>query len=120
MRYFAGWAIAGTLLLTAWTGDMEGPRVAEVARIFLWPELQTAADYRSQMQDAGLAIVLEQDLSAQVIRTWEICRRRTRLAAPLRPFVSADKREFADGIEVILEAYRSGELRYSLLVGRKE
>lgn len=123
-RYFhnaaAALAPGGMLLLAAWTGDMESPRVAEVARIFLCPELQTAADYRSQMQDARFSIVLEQDLSSQVVRTWEICRRRTRLAAPVRLFVSADKREFADGIDVILEAYRAGDLRYSLLIGRKD
>ena len=122
-RYFRNAASAlapqGTLLLAAWTGNMRSPRVAEVARIFLCPELQTADEYRRQMQDAGLSIAAEQDLSCQVSRTWEICRWRTRLAAPIKLFVSADKREFVRGIDVILDGYRAGDLRYSLLIGRK-
>jgi tocopherol O-methyltransferase len=109
----------GRLLVAAWTGDMRSQAVREVARLFLCPSLQDCASYVAQISLAGLSLVIADDWTAQVTRTWEICRARAtagRLAAWALP---ATIRDFVLGIDVILRAYRSGELRYSVIVAEK-
>src|SRR5262245_55211831 len=66
----------GRLLVAAWTGGMRSRAVSEVARLFLCPSLQTHASYAEQVSAAGLSLVATEDLTPQVTRTWEICRRR--------------------------------------------
>lgn len=109
----------GRLLLAAWTGTMEHPRIRAVADAFLCPELWAAADYARAMENAGLKVRHCEDLTAKVMRTWEICRQRRRSASPLLILAPCHVREFAAGIEIILEAYRSGELGYAVMVGEK-
>jgi tocopherol O-methyltransferase len=109
----------GVLLLTAWTGSMERPQVREVARAFLCPGLQTAEEYAAQMAAAGLRLRTQETLTSQVTRTWEICLQRAQLAGPVVSLLPRAAREFVGGIPVILEAYRSGVLDYSVLVAEK-
>jgi tocopherol O-methyltransferase len=122
-RYFCNAASAlqsgGRLLVAAWTGSMERERVRAVARDFLCPALQTATEYQAQIEAAGLRLLACQDLTARVVRTWEICRRRARMAAPLAPLLPAMASDFLRAIDVILEAYRSGELTYTVLAAEK-
>ncbi|HEX3354919.1 MAG TPA: class I SAM-dependent methyltransferase [Terriglobales bacterium] len=122
-RYFSGAAKAlrteGKLLLAAWTGGMEQARVREVARAFLCSELWTASKYRSAIESAGLEVARCEDLSNQVIRTWEICRHRARSAAAVVKLLPRAAREFVEGIDVILDAFRSGDLTYTVLVAQK-
>jgi tocopherol O-methyltransferase len=122
-RYFHRAAAAlrpgGRLLVAAWTGSMASPQVRDVARDFLCPSLQTPAEYRAQMEAAGLRLVTEHDLTAGVVRTWELCRQRARLAAPLAPLLPRMVGEFVRAIDVILGAYRSGELTYTVLAAEK-
>jgi tocopherol O-methyltransferase len=109
----------GRLLLAAWTGAMESGRVREVARRFLCPVLWSAEQYRPAIERAGMEIVHCQDLTASVMHTWEICQQRAvtkPLAVKLLPRAA---REFVEGIPVILNAYRSGELSYTLLTAQK-
>jgi len=109
----------GRLLLAAWTGDMRNLAVREVASLFLCPELQSYTRYAEQISAAGLRLVVAEDLTEQVIRTWEICRHRAtagRLAAWALP---AGIRAFVAGIDAILAAYRSRELTYSVLLAEK-
>ena len=47
----------GVLMVAAWTGSMEHELIREIARVFLCPELQTAADYAGQMEAAGLNVI---------------------------------------------------------------
>jgi len=109
----------GKLLLAAWTGSMQNPRVVAVANAFLCPTLQTADTYERQMQCAGLRIRGREEITEQVIRTWEICLERSRKLRALFGIFPRGVREFVRGISTILEAYRSGDLTYSVIVAEK-
>jgi len=109
----------GQLLLAAWTGSMDRPRVREVARAFLCPELWTAEQYEGSVQSTGMILTRREDPTAQVVRTWEICQERARAARSVVKLLPRAAREFIDGIDIILDAYRSGDLTYTVLVARK-
>jgi tocopherol O-methyltransferase len=117
--------VAGTLreggqsLVAAWTGSMENLRVCEVARAFLCPELWTGQQYRAAIEATGMRISNCEDLTAKVIRTWEICQQHARRTAPVVKLLPRAAREFVEGIEIILDAYRSGDLTYTVITARK-
>ncbi len=122
-RYFANVTRTlrpgGQLLLAAWTGSMECSRVREVARAFLCPELWTPEQYQSAVESAGMRITRREDLSAKVVRTWEICSDRAQSAAPIVKLLPRAAREFVEGVDIILDAYRSGDLTYTVIVGER-
>jgi tocopherol O-methyltransferase len=105
----------GKLLLAAWTGSMHKPKVAEVARAFLCPELWTREQYELAIESADLNVTYGEDLSANVMRTWEICRDRVAMAKPVLKLMPHAVQEFAAGMDLILEAYRSGNLTYTVI-----
>jgi cyclopropane fatty-acyl-phospholipid synthase-like methyltransferase len=110
----------GQLLLAAWTGSMDRPRVREVARAFLCPELWTAQQYRSAIVSAGMEVTHCEEATAKVVRTWEICQERARAAGPvIKKLLPRAAREFVEGLDIILDAYRSGDLTYTVLTARK-
>jgi cyclopropane fatty-acyl-phospholipid synthase-like methyltransferase len=109
----------GRLLLAAWTGPMDRPRVREVARAFLCPELWTAERYRMAIDSCDMKVVRCEDLTAQVIRTWEICRKHAQLAGPIIRLLPQSAREFVEGVDIILDAYRSGDLTYTAIVAER-
>ena len=106
-------------MLTAWTGSMQNSRVRSVANTFLCPSLQTAEDYRQQLKRAGLKIRAYEEITGRVMRTWEICFERARKLRALVRILPREVREFVHGINTILEAYRSGDLTYSVMVAQK-
>jgi tocopherol O-methyltransferase len=110
----------GKLLLTAWTGSMADSRVSAVARSFLCPHLWTAEQYRTAIEATGMVVEHGEDLTSHIVRTWEICRNHVRLAGPAVQLLPRAARLFVDGIEMILEAYQSGALGYSVLVAKKQ
>jgi tocopherol O-methyltransferase len=118
-RYFANVSRTlrpgGQLLLAAWTGSMDRSRVREVARAFLCPELWTAEQYTSAVESAGMRVRSCEDLSRKVVRTWELCQQQARSAAPIVKLLPRAAREFVEGVDIILDAYRSGDLTYTVL-----
>jgi tocopherol O-methyltransferase len=109
----------GRLLLAAWTGSMDRPRVREVARAFLCPELWTAEQYCAAVRLAGMGVKHCDDVTGKVVRTWEICQDRARAASIAVKLLPRAVREFVEGIDIILDAYRSGDLSYTVLVAEK-
>ena len=109
----------GSLLIAAWTGAMQHARVRAVADAFLCPELHSADAYAAHMEAAGLALRIREDLTPQVLRTWEICRGHARAAQSVVRLLPRAVREFIAGIDVILDAYCSGDLTYTVLVADK-
>jgi cyclopropane fatty-acyl-phospholipid synthase-like methyltransferase len=122
-RYFANAAHTlrplGQLLLAAWTGSMDRPRVSEVARVFLCPELWTAQQYHVAIESAGMQVTHCEDLTGKIVRTWEICRERAQSARVAVKLLPRAAQEFVEGIDIILDAYRSGDLTYTLLIAEK-
>ncbi|MGH9579842.1 MAG: SAM-dependent methyltransferase [Terriglobales bacterium] len=110
----------GRLLLAAWTGSMDRPRVRAVADAFLCTSLIPAKEYAALISAAGIRLIHEENLTRRVTRTWEICRQRARAAGGALRLLPRPVREFVGGMDVILEAYRCGELDYSLLVAEKQ
>ena len=108
----------GQLMLAAWTGSMENPALRDVAKAFLCSELWTADHYAESINKAGLDVLIREDLSENVTRTWEICQQRARAAPGFVRLLPRPAQEFVSGIDTILDAYRSGTLRYSVLVAR--
>ncbi len=109
----------GELLLSAWTGSMTSPRVQEVATRFLCPELWTREQYESAIAAARLRVRVADDLSPRVLRTWEICSQRAKAVAVAVKLLPAVVREFVAGIDVILEAYQSGDLTYTVIAAQR-
>jgi tocopherol O-methyltransferase len=109
----------GKLLLAAWTGSMQSPPVREVAQRFLCPAIQTADDYAVQIEAAGMTLQSREELRDSVVRTWEICQEYAGNAGPMLSLLPRAAREFVAGIPVILDAYRSGDLGYTVLTAQK-
>ncbi len=122
-RYFSNVARTlrpvGQLLVVAWTGAMDRSRVRNVARAFLCPELWTADQYQSAIEAAGMRVRHREDLTARIVRTWEICQERARAASIAVRLLPRAAQEFVEGIDIILDAYRSGDLTYTVLVAAK-
>ncbi len=109
----------GCFMLAAWTGEMSNPTVQEIARQFLCPEFWTAEQYRTAIEATGMKILHLEDITAQVIRTWEICRDHAKMAGPAVMLLPKAAREFIEGIDTILDGYRSREFTYTLIAAQK-
>jgi len=123
LRYFRNVAMtlrpSGKLLLSAWTGSMASYKIRQVARAFLCPLLWTAEQYRCAIEDAGMRVCRSEDLTSNVVHTWEICADRARRASAIVRLLPRVAREFVEGIGIILDAYRAGELSYTVITAQK-
>jgi tocopherol O-methyltransferase len=114
----------GRVALCAWLagdGADAGAQVAAVCEGFLCPSLGTAADYQGWLGAAGLVPCAFEDLTTEVTPTWEICQRRLRRSGLLHLYWLFDRTtvQFAHSFGALLEAYRSGAMRYGLFVAQK-
>ncbi len=125
-RRAAGWLrLGGRVALCAWlAGDApHAPRDAlRVCEAFLCPSLGTADDYRGWLADAGLHLRTFEDLTARVVRTWDVCARRTRasgVAWLARLLGDREAGSFLQHFTTLGDAYRSGAMRYGLFVAER-
>src|SRR3974377_1590838 len=109
----------GRLLLAAWTGSMAQPRVRDVAQHFVCPQLCTAEEYVDFIQASGMQVDEVVNATSFVVPTWQICLRRIQRFRRFRVFFPQEVRSFAEGVAVILDAYLSGELTYTVLTARR-
>jgi tocopherol O-methyltransferase len=109
----------GKLLVAAWTGSAQSPRVREVARAFLCPELWTAEQYTRAIGSTDMRVQHCEDLTPNVVRTWEICAERAAAVGPVVGLLPRAAREFVEGIDTIHEAYKSGDLTYTVITAEK-
>jgi tocopherol O-methyltransferase len=108
----------GQLLVAAWTGSMTSYSVRSVASHFLCPAICTAEEYLDLIETTGMQAQKLVDATRYVQPTWQICLRRVRQFAFLKHFVPKDVRSFADGLQIILDAYLSGDLTYTIIAAR--
>jgi tocopherol O-methyltransferase len=109
----------GRLLLAAWTGSMGHSRVRDVAQHFVCPQLCTAEEYLDFIQASGMQVDEVVDATSFVVPTWQICLRRIERLRRFKMFFPKEACSFAEGIAVILDAYLSGELTYTVLTARR-
>ena len=105
----------GRLLLAAWTGSMTSDSVRSVAKHFICPEICTADEYVEFIEAAGMEVQEVVNATSYALPTWQICLQRIERFRLLRHLVSDDVRSFGEGLEVILNAYLSGELTYTIV-----
>ena len=116
----------GRTAICAWLASAEphSPEAAkqlyDVCEGFLCPSLGTVDDYQSWMTQAGLMPLSFVDVSDKVARTWEICYERVRRSRMrlLAKIAGQSMVRFVDRFESILNAYRTGAMRYGYFVAQ--
>lgn len=109
----------GKLMVAAWSGSMKDQMIRDIARVFLCPELWTACEYQAQVEAAGLRVTLCEHLSSEVARTWDIAAERVEKSHWMLALLPAAFSQFTQGIELMREGYRSGQLTYTILIADK-
>ncbi len=117
----------GRMAICAWLAgealeDQQRVRqVYDVCEGFFCPSLGTCGDYRQWMTEAGLTVSRDHDWTARVEQTWEICRRRVRRSGVrwLARMIDRNTVMFLDRFGTILDAYRSGAMRYGCFIAHK-
>ena len=122
----------GRLVVCAWlAGDSASAwevrhLLEPICREGRLPGMGNEAEYRGLGEAAGFRVVSVDDISAQVSRTWGICARRflgklftdSRYIRMLLDGSQAD-RVFAVTVFRLMAAYRTGAMRYGVLVYEK-
>ena len=109
----------GRLMVAAWSGSMQDQLIRDVAHVFLCPELWTAAEYVQHIESAGLQLASCEELADEVVATWDIAAERVRKAEWLLAMLPASFHEFTNGMQLMREGYRNGQLKYSIIVAAK-
>jgi tocopherol O-methyltransferase len=106
----------GRFLFADWTGSMQNLLIRQITEAFLCPDLLTAEEYSRQVEAAGMTVIGCEPLAAQVVRTWDICAERLRKSRWLLSLAPARFRAFQQGVELMRQGFRSGQLEYTVLV----
>lgn len=109
----------GRFLLADWTGSMTSSLVRKIAAAFFCPDLYTGEEYSRMLHSAGLEVTCCESLAVEVARTWDICAERLRRIGWLLKLLPGRFRSFQEGVELMREGFRSGQLGYTLLVAEK-
>lgn len=116
----------GAVAICAWlAGDTSDAGLArqvhDVCEGFFCPSLGTSDDYTQWLKQAGMQVVHCLDWTSRVSRTWEICRERVRQSRIrlLAPFFGRESALFLDRFDSILDAYRSGAMKYGCFIAHK-
>lgn len=122
----------GRVVVCAWLASARAGTLA--VRLLLEPicregrlaGLGTASEYRTFLEDVGLHVEREEDLTTQVRRTWTVCAARLTRAllrdASYRRTIldpAFEDRIFALTLARIWLAYRAGAMRYGVFVAQK-
>lgn len=94
--------------------------VYDVCEGFFCPSLGTNQDYIDWMTQAGLVLEANENWTARVLKTWEICKERVQRSRVrgLARLIDRDTVLFLDRFDTILEAYRTGAMAYGSFVAR--
>jgi len=120
-------APGGTLALCAWTKaeslsvEDERTYIEPVCRGFLCPSLATIAEYGRWIRAAGLNIVVVDDVTDRVVKTWNLCRRRTEnpMIRLLLRWADPSIRRFVESFTTLEAAFLQGKMIYAMIVGQK-
>jgi len=127
-RHAAGWLKpGGRVAICVWLAAEDAAdrpdkreQVEAVCDAFLCPSLGTFSDYCGWMTDSGLEIVITEDWTRRVERTWELCEARVRRLGLHRIASIFDRRQavFLEHFTTLLDAYRSDAMQYGCIVAR--
>lgn len=117
----------GRLAICAWLAGDDSQdvsvqrQVSDVCEAFLCPSLGTWNDYTTWFEQAGLALVCSHDWTSRVTRTWELCDERVKKSGVrgLARLVDRRQKLFLDRFQTILQAYRTGAMRYGTFIARR-
>ena len=121
LRRGGRFAIADWFKAPALTRDEERSYIVPIVDSMLLPNLCTMADYVSMLESCGCRTIAAQDVSMNVARTWDLCLPFTRMPRILR-FArdhGAALPEFLKGFRAMRAGFRSGALRYGMVVAEK-
>jgi tocopherol O-methyltransferase len=103
------------------TVDEERRFLEPIERAMLVPKLEAPGDYADYLSDAGLAVTRVEDLSAHVLKTWDLAVELIRNQA-LWKFAATRGKDFVaflEGFAAMRAGYRSKALVYGALAGYK-
>jgi tocopherol O-methyltransferase len=116
----------GRLGLCAWLkGDSDTPEhrevVREICEAMLCPSLLTRGEQVGTLEQAGFGSVEADDITANVLPTWQHCRKVT--ANPMVRLMLRGKggklRRFLDSFELMERGYREGAMAYGMITAVK-
>jgi tocopherol O-methyltransferase len=117
----------GQLVIADWfrspttTAAQERQFLEPIERAMLVPKLDAPGAYINYMSEAGLTLTLFEDLSANVLKTWDLAIELIRNPA-LWKFAMARGKDFVgflEGFAAMRAGYRSKTLVYGALIGKK-
>jgi len=117
----------GRMAICAWlVGEdaLDAARTQQVYNVcegFFCPSLGSASDYQGWMERAGLTMRCVEDWTPRVMRTWEICQRRVDRSQVKRLARLFDQETalFLNRFETILNAYRTGAMKYGCFIAER-
>jgi tocopherol O-methyltransferase len=103
------------------TVEEERQYLEPIERAMLVPRLERPSAYADHLRQAGLTVTQVEDLSAQVLKTWDLAIELIRNRALWKFAVTRGKDfvAFLEGFSAMRAGYRSKALVYGALIGHK-